>query len=95
MTFNYRDTRSNLAAIDATSAGLDAQKGKTLEDMSSMVHTLTMKISERKTRLAPIIKELRPLRAQCQEREVSILSTYVANFFGRRGHKVCLSDTNF
>jgi intraflagellar transport protein 81 len=65
----YRDTKSNLAAVDATSVGLDAQKGKTLEEMSALVHQLTMKIGERKTRLAPIIKELRPLRQQCQDKE--------------------------
>lgn len=65
----YRDTRSNLAAVEATASGLDSQKGKTLEEMSSLVQQLTMKIGERKTRLAPIIKELRPLRQQCQEKE--------------------------
>jgi intraflagellar transport protein 81 len=42
------------------------QKGRTLEDMSSLVHQLTLKIGDRKARLAPIIKELRPLRQQNQ-----------------------------
>ena len=37
-------------------ASLDEKKGETLEDMSRMVHQLTLKISERKARLAPIIK---------------------------------------
>ena len=46
---------------------LNMQKGRTLEDMSSMVHQLTLKIGDRKARLAPIIKELRPLRQQHQE----------------------------
>ena len=31
---------------------------------------MTMKISERKARLAPIIKELRPLRQQCQDLQI-------------------------
>ena len=45
-------------------------KGRTLEDMSGLVGQLTMKIGERKARLAPIIKELRPLRQKCQNMEV-------------------------
>ena len=65
----FRDTKSNLAAVDATASGLDEQKGQTLDEMSGLVHQLTMKIGERKTRLAPIIKELRPLRQQVQEKE--------------------------
>lgn len=55
----FRDAKTNLAAIDATASGLDEQKGQTLDEMSGLVHQLTMKIGERKTRLAPIIKELR------------------------------------
>ena len=47
-----------MEAIEATASGLDSQKGQTLEDMSGMVHQLSMKIAERKSRLAPIIKEL-------------------------------------
>lgn len=58
-----------MAAVDATASGLDAEKGQTLDDMSGMVSQLTMKIGERKSRLAPIIKELRPLRQQVQEKE--------------------------
>jgi hypothetical protein len=37
-------------------ASLDERKGATLDEMSGLVHQLTMKISERKARLAPIIK---------------------------------------
>jgi len=48
------------------------QKGRTLEEMSSLVHQLTLKIGDRKARLAPIIKELRPLRQQNQELQVNI-----------------------
>ena len=58
----FRDTKSHMEAVEATASGLDVQKGQTLEDMSGMVHQLSMKIAERKSRLAPIIKELRPLR---------------------------------
>ncbi len=48
----------------AEKAEVDQRKGQTLEEMSGLVTQLTMKISERKARLAPIIKELRPLRQQ-------------------------------
>jgi len=65
----FRDTKSHMEAVEATASGLDVQKGQTLEDMSGMVHQLSMKIAERKSRLAPIIKELRPLRQQVQDRE--------------------------
>ena len=40
----FRDTKTNLAAIDVTASGLDVQKGQTLDEMSGMVHQLTMKI---------------------------------------------------
>ena len=40
--------------------------------MSGLVGQLTMKIGERKARLAPIIKELRPLRQKCQNMEVGM-----------------------
>ena len=39
-------------------AGLDERKGATLEEMSGLVHQLTLRIGERKARLAPIIKVL-------------------------------------
>ena len=63
----FKDTQDAMAALDATTAGVDEAKGKTLEQMSDLVSTLTVKIGERKARLAPIIKELRPLRQQAQE----------------------------
>ena len=57
----FRDTQTNLATVDATASGLDAEKGQTLDEMSGMVSQLTMKIGERKSRLAPIIKVLKIL----------------------------------
>ena len=62
----FRSTQDNLEKVANQKANLDEQKGATLEDMSGLVHQLTLKIAERKSRLAPIIKELRPLRQQCQ-----------------------------
>ena len=67
----FRDTQGNLEKVANQKANLDEQKGSTLEDMSGLVHQLTVKIAERKSRLAPIIKELRPLRQQCQDMQMS------------------------
>ena len=67
----FRDTQGNLEKVANLKANLDEQKGSTLEDMSGLVHQLTVKIAERKSRLAPIIKELRPLRQQCQDMQIS------------------------
>lgn len=63
----FRQTQETMEKLVVAKADLDDQKGQTLDDMSGLVQELTMKISERKARLAPIIKELRPLRQQCQE----------------------------
>ena len=66
----YRDTQDRMESVVSQKAELDQQKGLKLEDMSGLVGQLTMKIGERKARLAPIIKELRPLRQKCQNMEV-------------------------
>ena len=66
----FRDTQDRMESVVSQKAELDQQKGLKLEDMSGLVGQLTMKIGERKARLAPIIKELRPLRQKCQNMEV-------------------------
>ena len=77
-----------MEAVEATASGLDVQKGQTLEDMSGMVHQLSMKIAERKSRLAPIIKELRPLRLVVP----TLHSTYnEKSFFFVRNHMMTMS----
>ena len=72
----FRSTQENLEKAATVKASLDEQKGATLEDMSGLVHQLTLKISERKSRLAPIIKELRPLRQQCQAANINYSTTF-------------------
>lgn len=62
----YRLTQENLEKVSTIKSELDETKGKTLEDMSDMVRRLTNKIAEKKNSLAPIIKELRPLRQRAQ-----------------------------
>ena len=63
----YRQTQEDLEKVSAVKSEYDDRKGKTLEDMSDMVGRLTRKIAEKKGALAPIIKELRPLRQRNQE----------------------------
>jgi len=70
----YRQTQEDLEKVSAVKSEYDDRKGKTLEDMSDMVDRLTRKIAEKKGALAPIIKELRPLR---QRNQVSIHYTVV------------------
>ncbi|WAR28260.1 IFT81-like protein, partial [Mya arenaria] len=68
----YKKKRQELAELKAEfgvsskKSHLDHTKGQTLEEISDMVRILTGKIAERKGALAPIIKELRPLRQQSQ-----------------------------
>lgn len=63
----YRKTQETLEKVSHKKSTLDTQKGQTLEEMSDMVRVLNSRIAEKKGALAPIIKELRPLREQAQE----------------------------
>jgi len=62
----YRQTQDDLEKVSSKKSTLDHQKGQTLENMSDMVKTLATSIAHKKGALAPIIKELRPLRQQAQ-----------------------------
>ncbi|XP_029016957.1 intraflagellar transport protein 81 homolog [Betta splendens] len=63
----YSNTQEELERVSAIKSELDEKKGRTLDDMSEMVKKLNSMIVEKKTALAPIIKELRSLRQRCQE----------------------------
>ncbi|XP_036954242.1 intraflagellar transport protein 81 homolog [Acanthopagrus latus] len=63
----YSNTQEELERVSAIKSELDEKKGRTLDDMSEMVKKLNSMIVEKKSALAPIIKELRTLRQQCQE----------------------------
>ncbi|XP_051924170.1 intraflagellar transport protein 81 homolog isoform X3 [Hippocampus zosterae] len=62
----YSNTQEELERVSAIKSELDEKKGRTLDDMSEMVKQLNSVIVEKKSALAPIIKELRSLRQQCQ-----------------------------
>lgn len=53
--------------MSALKSEVDEMKGRTLDDMSEMVKKLNSLVSEKKSALAPVIKELRQLRQKCQE----------------------------
>jgi intraflagellar transport protein 81 len=63
----YRDTQDALENVSTMKSEFDQMKGRTLEDISYMVQQLNNKIASRKSQLAPMIKELRPLRQQAQD----------------------------
>uniref|UniRef100_A0A3Q3A2L0 Intraflagellar transport protein 81 homolog n=1 Tax=Kryptolebias marmoratus TaxID=37003 RepID=A0A3Q3A2L0_KRYMA len=60
----YSNTQEELERVSAIKSELDEKKGRTLDDMSEMVKKLNSMIAEKKSALAPIIKELRSLRQQ-------------------------------
>ncbi|XP_041482844.1 intraflagellar transport protein 81 homolog [Lytechinus variegatus] len=66
----YHDTQEELEKVSTIKSELDDVKGRTLEDMSQLVQKLNTSIASKKANLAPIIKELRPLRQQAQEMQV-------------------------
>ncbi|KAI9560954.1 hypothetical protein GHT06_011910 [Daphnia sinensis] len=63
----FRETRDLLERISDEKANTDEEKGRTLEEMSNLVRILNSKISEKKVLLAPLLRELRPLRQTYQE----------------------------
>ncbi|XP_021936046.1 intraflagellar transport protein 81 homolog [Zootermopsis nevadensis] len=62
----FRVTEERMEQVSGEKANVDHEKGQTLEEMSSLVLELTQRIATKKAQLAPIIKELRPLRESCQ-----------------------------
>ncbi|XP_044529371.1 intraflagellar transport protein 81 homolog isoform X3 [Monodelphis domestica] len=63
----YSYTQEELERVSALKSEVDEVKGRTLDGMSEMVKKLNSLVAEKKSALAPIIKELRQLRQQCQE----------------------------
>ncbi|XP_022702522.1 intraflagellar transport protein 81 homolog isoform X1 [Varroa jacobsoni] len=63
----YFEAQNKLEQISSLKARLDEQKGVTLEEMSHMVEQLNAHIAAKKTELAPLIKELKPLRQKILE----------------------------
>uniref|UniRef100_A0A8C8YH54 Intraflagellar transport protein 81 homolog n=1 Tax=Prolemur simus TaxID=1328070 RepID=A0A8C8YH54_PROSS len=62
----YSYTQEELERVSALKSEVDEMKGRTLDDMSEMVKKLNSLVSEKKSALAPVLKELRQLRQKCQ-----------------------------
>ncbi|XP_012586672.1 PREDICTED: intraflagellar transport protein 81 homolog isoform X2 [Condylura cristata] len=63
----YSYTQEELERVSALKSEVDEMKGRTLDDMSEMVKKLNSLVAEKKSALAPVIKDLRQLRQKCQE----------------------------
>jgi intraflagellar transport protein 81 len=68
------EAQEKLEQVSAAKGDIDEQKGKTLEDISVLVERLNLSIAEKKTFLAPLIRDLRTLRTQSQGLEVGFPS---------------------
>ncbi|XP_065840482.1 intraflagellar transport protein 81 homolog [Oscarella lobularis] len=63
----YQKTQEELEKVSTMKSELDERKGKTLEGISEMAKRLHETIMQKRTKLAPIIRELRPLRQEHQD----------------------------
>ncbi|XP_066465999.1 intraflagellar transport protein 81 homolog [Tiliqua scincoides] len=63
----YSYTQEELERVSAVKSEVDEAKGRTLDNMSEMVKKLNAMVADKKSSLAPIIKDLRQLRQKCQE----------------------------
>ena len=70
----YTSTQDNLEKVTSEAAMLNQTKGKTLEEISKIVTDITAVLNERKTKLAPAIKELRAVRQEYQDIEATATS---------------------
>lgn len=63
----YRQAQETLEHVSTVKSELDEQKEKVLQEMSSNIEQLNAAIAKKKASLAPLIKEIRPLRQRHQE----------------------------
>ena len=63
----YRETQGALEEVSAAKGEIDERKGEVLDEMSRGIEQLTAAIESKKAFLAPLIKEIRPLRLKHQE----------------------------
>ncbi|VDP88509.1 unnamed protein product [Echinostoma caproni] len=63
----YWETQSTLEKVSEQMSAINQQKRATLDEMSKIVQQLTTRINAKRTQLAPILRELRPLRQKFQE----------------------------
>eukprot|EP01029_Cantina_marsupialis_P018516 TRINITY_DN4261_c0_g1_i1.p1 TRINITY_DN4261_c0_g1~~TRINITY_DN4261_c0_g1_i1.p1 ORF type:complete len:692 (+),score=288.33 TRINITY_DN4261_c0_g1_i1:65-2140(+) len=67
---SYQTAAERLADVSEEKAQIDAVKGKTLEEISKIVTDLNSILLEKKTSIAPKVKELKHLRQQYIDKEL-------------------------
>ena len=88
----YVQAQETLEHVSSAKGDLDKEKGKKLEQMASTIERLTEAITAKKTTLAPLLKEVRPVRQRHQELQAQhaekkiAYSTVYAGFEARRSH---------
>lgn len=65
----YRDTQKALENMAEQTAEIDQTKGFTLEQMADLVTKIAKQVNERKSVLAPLVKELKSVKAEYLEVE--------------------------
>lgn len=63
----YVQAQETLEQVSAAKSELDKEKGRKLEEMAHTIEELTAVITAKKASLAPLLKEVRPLRQHHQE----------------------------
>ncbi|CAF1361925.1 unnamed protein product [Adineta ricciae] len=63
----YFSTQERLEELSTMKMEQDELKGKSLDEITSLIKTLNTRISSKKAELDPILKEVKPLRAKVQE----------------------------
>ncbi|KAK3240307.1 hypothetical protein CYMTET_49849 [Cymbomonas tetramitiformis] len=86
----FQETADSLEKVSAAKGEIDEQKGQTLEEISKFVTEINQVIKERKSKLAPQIKDLRAVRQKFQELEAEHgekKKTYEASVMGYESKK--------
>ena len=70
----YHSTADELSKLSEAKSTVDTKKAHTLEDITEIVQKFKKKVDERKTQLAPLLQELKPLRQKAQVPLVHLFS---------------------
>ena len=69
----FHEARETLEKVSEKKEKVDEAKGKTLSEISNIVSELVATIEQKKSKLAPVIQDLRQLRVENQDLEVKYL----------------------
>ena len=68
----YFSTQERLEELSTMKMEQDELKGKSLDEITSLIKTLNTRISSKKAELDPILKEVKPLRAKVQVKQFEV-----------------------